>query len=183
MSGQRTIIRSVSQKMEVVSRLRSHVHLPVLKVARRVLMLLLFVPLSACFEEETAAVSYSARNQTDKGIESIIVNGEGGVLGAYPQKSGTGICCVVLPRKWRPGLTARIKWRNEGAYEFDSHGKMVTNDGVPVLIEAPWNERTIELPQYDDRVGQFQLHFYSNGDVKSVVSNHFPGHPNYPEPK
>lgn len=154
-----------------------------LKAIRQLLLLILLVPLAACFEEEKVGVSYSAINHTDKGIISIIINGEGGILDAPALGEGGGVCCVVLPKKWRPGLRAKIEWRNDGTYKLDSHGKIVTNDGVPVLIEAPWNERTIELPQYDDHVGEFQLHFYSNGDVKSVVSNFFPGHPKYPDPK
>lgn len=153
------------------------------KAALWTLLLILLVPLAACFEEETVAVSYSANNHTDKWIISILVNDEGGILGAAPQGSGTGICCVVLPRKWRPGLSARIKWRYDSTPKLDSHGKIVTNDGVPVLIESPWNERTIELPPYDHRMGTFQLHFYPDSEVRSVVSNYFPRHPKYPEPK
>lgn len=154
-----------------------------LKAIRRVLLLILLVPLAACFEEETVAVGYSAINHTDKWIISVIINDEGGILGAAPQGEGGEVCCVVLPRKWRSGLRAKIEWRYDSTPKLDGNGKVITNDGVPVLIESPWNERTIELPQYDSHVGRFQLHFYANGEVKSVISNFLPGHAQYPEPK
>lgn len=147
------------------------------------LSLTLLLPLAACFEEETVGVSYSANNHTDKWIVSIIINGEGGILGAAPQGQGGGVCCVVLPRKWRPGLRAKIEWIYDSTSLLDAHGKEVIKDGQPVLIAPPWNEKTIEVPQYDDRMGYFQLHIYPNGEVKSVVSNLLPHHPDYPEPK
>lgn len=183
MTGEKAVLWPESLPMTPTSQPHRNAFPFGLKSIRRLLLLILLVPLAACFEEETVAVSYSANNHTDKWIVSILVNDEGGILGASPQGSGTGICCVVLPRKWRPGLSARIKWRYDSTPKLDSHGKVVTNDGVPVLIESPWNERTIELPPYDDRMGTFQLHFYPSGDVKSVVSNYFPRHPKYPEPK
>lgn len=172
-----------SLRTNPTSRPRSHAFHFGLKAIWQLLLLILLVPLAGCFEEEKVAVSYSANNHTDKWIVSIIVNGDGGVLDASPQGSGGEMCCVIVPRKWRPGLRAKIEWRYDSTPKLDSHGKIVTNDGLPVLIEAPWNERTIELPPYDDHVGQFQLHFYPNEEVKSVISNYFPGHPNYPEPK
>lgn len=153
-----------------------------LKTIRRVLLLTLLVPLAACFKEETAAVSMAANNYTDKSIISIIINGEGGILYASAHGQGGGVCCVVLPEKWRPGLRAKIEWQYDSVPQLDSHGKVMIHDGREVLIESPWNERTIELPKYD-RAGTFQLHFYPNGDVKSVVSDLLPHHPQYPDPQ
>lgn len=178
----KTAIWPKSPRTNMTSLPRRHAFPFGLKLIRRMLLLMLLVPLAACFEEETVAVSYAAINHTDKWIVSVIINDEGGILGAAPQGEGGGVCCVVLPRKWRPGLRAKIEWRYDSTPKLDSHGKVMTNDGLPVLIESPWNERTIELPQYD-RVGTFQLHFYPNGDVKLVISDFMLGHPQYPEPK
>lgn len=152
------------------------------KAIRRMLLLILLVPLAACFKEETVAVSMEANNYTDKSIISILINGEGGILSASAHGQGGGVCCVVLPEKWRPGLRAKIEWQYDSVPQLDSHGKVMIHDGREVLIESPWNERTIELPKYD-RAGAFQLHFYPNGDVKSVISDFFPGHAQYPEPQ
>ena len=64
--------------------------------------LLLCLPLSACFEEETVALSYLGVNHTDQWVSSFLINGEGGVINVPPQGGGGATtCCVVLPRRWR----------------------------------------------------------------------------------
>jgi hypothetical protein len=149
----------------------------------RYLFLLFLTPLSltACSGDDTTAVSYTAYNHTDKSIVSIIINGEGGILNVGPHGGGGGdVCCVVIPNTWRPGLKATIKWQEDGVYKRDAKGNIMKNDGVPIVIESPWKERTVEVPQYDDQLGQFQIHFFPHDEIKVVVSNFFPGHPKYP---
>ena len=72
--------------------------------------------LTGCFEEEKVSLSYLGVNHTDKEVVELAINGEGGILNVSAQGGGGKmVCCVTLPRKWRPGLTVKIDWRTEGA--------------------------------------------------------------------
>jgi len=135
--------------------------------------------LVACGGEEKTGVSYSGYNDTDKNIVSIIVNGEGGVLHATAHGGGAQTCCVLLPNKWRPGLKASIKWQEGGRFQFDENGNQVYVNGVPVVIEGPWKERTVDLPEYKE-IGMFFIHFFPDDEIKVVVSRVYRGHPDYP---
>lgn len=158
-----------------------------LSIFRLGLALLLSIFLAGCLEEEKVGLSYHAYNHTDKSIVSIVINGEGGVLGASAHGEGSGVCCVVLPQKWRPGLMATIKWQEDGDWLKDDQGREVIRDGRKVLVHAPWQELTVEVPKYSsdelDR-GTFYIHFFHNNDVKVLVATRwagFEGHP-YPHP-
>lgn len=144
------------------------------------MVLLLSALLSGCFEPEKTAVSYAAYNHTDKSIVSIIVNGEGGILGSRAHGGGGEICCVVIPNKWRPGLKATIKWEEDGDWLLDENGKEVIRNGKRVYVPVPWKEKSVEVLEYNEHLGQFQMHFFPRDEVKVVVSNYMPGHPKYP---
>ena len=144
-------------------------------------MALLFsASLSGCFEPEKSGVSYAAYNHTDKSIVSIIVNGEGGILGSRAHGGGGEICCVVIPNKWRPGLKATIKWQQDDIPVFDTTGKRVIRNGIPVVIESPWKEKNVEVSDYGEQLGRLFIHFLPRDEVKVAVSLYGPGHPNHP---
>jgi len=139
------------------------------------------LPLTACFEEETTGLSYLAVNHTDRWVASFLINGEGGVLNVPPQGGGGGTaCCVVLPKRWRPDLQVTVKWRVEGTYLKDAQGKDVIENGRQVLVEAPWQTRTVPVPAYTDKdLGHFDVHFLPNEQVQVKVSFIYPEHRNY----
>ena len=114
--------------------------------------------------------SYFGVNYTDKSIISIIVNGEGGVIGvdAHNEDGGGADCCISLPRKWHPGVMVTIKWQLGGTYQLDSKGHRVIEDGVPVVIEGEWKTKTVEVPKYEgkDETGYLNIFFYPNDEVK-----------------
>jgi hypothetical protein len=149
------------------------------QVRRVVLAVSLALTLTACFgedkastEQQTDAVGYLAINHTDIPIVSIIINGEGGILHADAQGGGGEMCCVVLPHKWRPGLMATIKWREDGDWLKDANGKEVIRDGIRVYVPAPWKTKTVEVPEYkgEDVHGQFHIHFFPNDEIKVLRS-------------
>lgn len=142
----------------------------------------LAVLLSGCFEEQKTAVSYTAYNHTDRWIIDIIVNGEGGILAASPRGGGGEMCCVVIPNKWRSGLNVTIKWRGGGEYKRDVQGNVFQINGVPEVIEDPWIEKTVEIPQYGEELGRFNIHFFPKDKIQVFVNNYGPGHPKYPIP-
>jgi len=135
--------------------------------------------LAACGEEEKIGVSYFGYNHTEKSIVSIIVNGEGGILHAPANDGGGQACCVMLPRKWKPGLIVTIKWQEGGTFQRDEKGAVVKKNGVPVVIEGPWKERTVEVPEYES-MGEFYIHFLPSDEVKVAVTLYGPRNPKHP---
>jgi hypothetical protein len=151
------------------------------QVARALALAALVLPLSGCFEEETSSISYLAVNHTDGEVVSILINGEGGILSVSAQGGGgKQVCCVTLPKKWRPGLKVTIKWRLEGEWLKDAHGKEVIRDGVNVLVPAPWKERTVELAEYTRRdLQHLDIHFMPGDQIVVKPSYNYPEHPDY----
>ncbi len=134
----------------------------------RALLLLTLVCLSACDSKPpTWAVSYGAVNHTDKYIVSIAINGEGGVLTAPMHGQGGGVCCVVVPQRWKPGLTATIQWEEDGKLIRDEKGEIFYFDGAPKYIPGPVKAQTVELPRYK-KSGDFYVFFFP-GDVIKVA--------------
>jgi len=144
----------------------------------------LVLALTGCLEEEKVPLSYLALNKTDTGIVSIVVNGEGGILDASPRGGGGSIvCCVVLPKRWRPGLMATIKWQEDDIPVNDANGKRVLRNGVPLATESPWKERTIEIPRYSESMGDFYIVFFPGDEIKVAVSNGTPAMANTRNPQ
>ena len=138
------------------------------------IILLAFSILLAACGDETVAVSYGGANHTDKSIVSVIVNGEGGILDIRAHTvGGTGMCCVVIPKRWRPGLKVTIKWQEDGDWLLDEKGKEVIRNGKKVYVPAPWKERTVDIPEYK-AMGEFYIVFFPNDEVKGAVSNGLP---------
>ena len=131
--------------------------------------------LSACQPEETTlAVPYGAVNHTDVGIASIVINGRGGVLIAPKHGQGGGVCCVIVPRQWHPGLTVTIEWQENGHWLRDSKGQFVLDaDGDKQFVEGPWKSRTVPIPRYGGRkeVGDFYVFFFPGDDVRAALTS------------
>ena len=143
-----------------------------MKISPLFLAAMLSLLLVAC-SEETVPVSYSGLNNTDKSIVSIIVNGEGGVLDAPANGGGAHVCCVIIPKKWRPDLKVNIKWQEDGDWLLDENGMEVIRKGKRVYVPAPWKERTVDIPEYKT-MGVFYIVFFPNDEVKVAVSNGYP---------
>lgn len=148
------------------------------KAASLVWSLFVAFLLSAC-GEKTVAVSYIGYNHTDKSIVSIVVNGEGGVLLAPAHDGGGQACCVEIPKKWKPGLKATIKWQEGGTFKRNEKGDVVKVNGVPVVIDGAWKERAVEVPKYDE-TGDFYIHFVPGDEVKVAVALYGPRSPRHP---
>lgn len=143
---------------------------------------LLVIALSACSGDEKIGVSYHAYNHTDEHIVSIVINGKGGVLDASAHGEGGGVCCVVLPKRWRPGLMATVKWQLDGDWLKDGQGKEIIRDGKKVLVPGPWKEQTVEVPKYGEEMGMFFIHFFPGDEVKVLINLYGAGHKNHPYP-
>ncbi|OWY37127.1 hypothetical protein CEK28_18355 [Xenophilus sp. AP218F] len=161
-----------------------------IKARLRPYRLLLALPLllAACGDENTA-VSYLAVNHTAQSIVSITINDRGGILNVDAMGGGgKDVCCVVVPRTWRPGLTVKIGWENDGDWLRDKNGEPVLRDGKKVYVPVPWKFRTVPIPEYTAKQRQhFDIHFLPGDQVMVKLSDIFPEHkdyrPAYPEEK
>jgi hypothetical protein len=127
----------------------------------------ILVALSACADKTISASVRGYSHHIENSIYSFTVNGAmGSPLGTDGGGSASS-CCVVLPARWRPGLTATVE------VEYS------TPQGGP----SPPPPRTFEVPveEYTEQNrGALQVHFYPRGKVRIVVSRYSPGHPKYP---
>ncbi|MGV2290596.1 DUF3304 domain-containing protein [Trinickia sp. YCB016] len=96
-------------------------------------------------------------------VSDFSVNGTGGF------QAGTGasfVCCVVLPDKWYPGLTAHVKWEVSDWRDHVNGGEF---------------EADVPVDRYFEH-GRVWVHFLPDGTVRVVVSNDGPYSPLYPGP-
>jgi hypothetical protein len=137
--------------------------------------------LTAC-KEEKVSLSYLGVNHRELGVASIAINGEGGILNV-PSYGGGGknVCCVSLPRKWRPGLSVKIDWQESGVYVRDDKGDIVREDGFRYGgIEGAFKSKTVLIPEYKEaELGHFDIHFFDGDQIQVKVSSILPWHPNY----
>jgi hypothetical protein len=125
------------------------------------------VYLGGCGEPSEVNVSLSGINYTDEYISDFLVNGYSGANVLPHIGGGSYVCCVTIPRHWRPGLSATVRW---------------TKNYTEV---SSWKQKIVSIPQYKpEEIGFIAVHFYTNDDVKILItkkSNWVSGYP-YPEP-
>ncbi len=134
--------------------------------------------LTGCFEEAKTGVSYIGANHTGETVADMTLNGEGGILIAYPHGTSGSICCATVPARWKPGLTVTIAWENGGSWLLDENGKEVIRDGIPVLVRGKRKTKIVPVPQYDVPEDLW-IHFFPNEEIKLVMSKNGPGHPKH----
>lgn len=89
-----------------------------------------------------------------------------GQSGAQAGKGGSTVCCAALPSKWRPDLTAVVRWRVTNWR--DCHGESF--------------EQTVTVDRYEV-LGHIWVHFLADGSVRVVSSDEGPRSPTYPGPR
>lgn len=123
------------------------------------------VMMSACSDTTIPASIRGYNHMKDLSIHIFTVNGASGP-NVRPESGGGETCCVSLPKRWRPGLKAKVSW------EYDQK-----EDAPHPLPENQTAE--VDIPQYPFG-GSLQVHFYAAHKVKIVISPCYPEHPFYP---
>lgn len=136
------------------------------------LALLAALSLSACagldLDEEddtpkTAPAQVGIVNHTGNYIYSASVNGAGGGNMSAWSAGVASVCCAPIPRAWRPGLKARVRWN------------------MPIGTKDVIKEKIVEVEKYDE-TGSIYLHFFPNDIIRVVVSPVGPRNPKHPIP-
>lgn len=132
----------------------------------RILSLAILLLVTGCAaKDEKVPASIVGLNYTDNWVDTFSVNdGWGGNVG--PHGGGGGfVCCVSIPKQWKAGLTAKIRWQTNGD-------------------EVTWKEKVIEIPQYsEEEASIFAVHFFPNDEIKVLVTDKGANHPSYPYPE
>ncbi|WP_082928268.1 DUF3304 domain-containing protein [Cupriavidus gilardii] len=129
----------------------------------------LLVAVGCSATDDNVPANLVGYNHTDLNIDDFTVDGYG-VASVRPHTNSGFVCCVNVPRRWREGLTVKVKWlegdMSASAQEYTAHEKVVL------------------IPKYDenDTGGQFAVHFFPGEVVKVLVTRYLPGHARYPYP-
>ena len=163
-----TILQLILNKENMMNRTR-------LSAFRIISLLLLSSILSACDhadeqpgKPEGSPVSISGYNYTIEGIQEFTVNGQWGGSVSIGAGGGSNVCCVMLPKKWQPGLTAEVEWRRS-----DCGGNGPGNERCPIG-KRPWApaktlKKTVPIDFYDRPYGMY-VAFLPNDEVKIYVT-------------
>jgi len=142
---------------------------------KRFLILCVFtvaISLAGC-KEESASVGLSVFDHYPKRqVLGASVNGEASA------PVGGVICCVTIPRKWKPGLTAEVSW---SVYLEDDP----SDPRNPIGTEKPVGKSAVvEIPEYtQNELGALDVHIYPDDKVRLVVTHWDYRSPFYPLPR
>jgi hypothetical protein len=105
-------------------------------------------------------------------ISEFYVNGYYGSNVGREGGGGDILCCVEIPREWREGLNAEVRWETVRWLNSDHPGEeSVERVGIYHAI--------VPVERYE-KPGRFWVHFFDGGRVRIVVHNDGPGAPDYP---
>ncbi|CAI8706754.1 DUF3304 domain-containing protein [Pseudomonas sp. IT-P258] len=114
----------------------------------------------------------SGVNHTSAAINHFSVNGYGG-RNISPFGYGGGVCCVMLPSQWSPGLKFKVEWETDS----DPYAKsppLGTDEFRAFMVKhkAKYQQHTaiVELPPYEDELCALEVHFLPCHQVKVSTS-------------
>ena len=118
-----------------------------------------------------SSVTAMDHDPSDTFVPTVYVNGRW--VGEAGMGGGIVADGISLPYKWRPGLTAVVKW--ERCDRFDP------KHPVPDEQACRWTEKVVPIHQYDE-VGHTDVHLLQGDQVLIIPTMLDPMHPDYPGP-
>ncbi|WP_371874397.1 DUF3304 domain-containing protein [Pseudoduganella plicata] len=119
--------------------------------------------MNASEKTDTYGAQIGLVNHTDRYIYSAAV-GNGGGGSSFPYHAGiANICCVMLPKVWRPGLEFVVRW------------------DVPEGRKHNVKEKLVKVERYDE-TGSLYVHFFPNDEIRIVVTEWYGASKNHPIP-
>ncbi|MGQ7816331.1 DUF3304 domain-containing protein [Metapseudomonas furukawaii] len=134
----------------------------------------LFLSLAGCSlgESEYLGGNLNGVNHTSAAINYFKVNGYGGP-NISPHGYGGGMCCVMLPREWRPGLMMKVEWETDP----DPYAKsppLGTDEFRKFMVKhkANYEHHTaiVPLPPYEQGLCALEVHFLPCHQVKVTTA-------------
>ncbi|HCC3327744.1 TPA: DUF3304 domain-containing protein [Salmonella enterica] len=147
-------------------------------IIKSVLVLLFMFTVSGCAKgsNDYNAGDLSGINHTQQGINYFTVNGyRAGLTG--------NSCCIMLPRKWTPGLKAHVEWETAPPVtskipEFSQWDAYLEWEKK---YKASYRKHSaiVDIPKYTETCGM-TVHFLPCNQVKVTTSCVGYGTPDYP---
>ena len=146
---------------------------------RTLMPLILVAPMVACSNNpepglpaDKMTAQINSYNHTEDYVHKFYVDGTwGGNSFAYGGGGGF-VCCVIYPRRWVPGLVARVRWTTSSS-DPDATGDAATEK---------WHEKTVPIEKYSEPGAWLSVHFLPRGEVRLIISSVVAGHPDYRGP-
>ncbi|WP_396615581.1 DUF3304 domain-containing protein [Lysobacter soli] len=110
-----------------------------------------------------SSVTAMDHDPSDTFVRNVFVDGTW--VGEGGRGGKTVLGGISLPYRWRPGLTAVVRWER-----CEPYGK-----------NCRWTEKVVPIQKYDD-VGRTWLHLLPDDQVRIIPSMLAPNHPAYPGP-
>lgn len=146
---------------------------------RTLLPLILVAPMVACSKNpepglpaDKMTAQITNYNHTEDYVHQFYVDGTwGGNSFAYGGGGGF-VCCVIYPRRWAPGLVAKVRWTTSSS----------DPDATGDAASEKWHEKTVPIEKYTEPGTTLNVHFLPKGEVRLIISSKGAGHPEYPGP-
>ncbi|MCO7568222.1 DUF3304 domain-containing protein [Pseudomonas sp. S 311-6] len=144
------------------------------KLSVRWLMSFLFLSMAGCLagESEYLGGDLNGVNHTSSAINHFSVNGYGGA-NISPYGYGGGVCCVMLPREWKPGLLMKIEWETD-PNSYAKSPPLGTDEFRAFMVKhkANYQQHTaiVPLPPYEEDLCSLEVHFLPCNQVKVTTS-------------
>ena len=118
-----------------------------------------------------SSVTPMDHDPSDTFVRQVYIDGHW--VGSAGMGGSTVAGGISLPRKWRPGLTAVVRWERCDRYD----------EKIPVPDEEAcrWTEKVVPIHQYDE-VGHTDVHILEGYRVLIIPTMLDPTHPDYPGP-
>jgi hypothetical protein len=122
---------------------------------------------------DKATAQLSGYNHTPDYIHEFYVDGAwGGNVFAY-KGGGKFVCCLVYPRQWREGLTAKVRWSTTSS----------DPQATGAAAESTWHELVVPIEPYPEPGTTLNVHFLPNHQVRLIVFSGSDLAPGYPGPR
>ena len=118
-----------------------------------------------------SSVTAMDHDPSDTFVRNVYVDGTW--VGEASTGGGTVLGGISLPYRWRPGLTAVVKWERCDRFDPDHP--------VPDEEACRWTEKVVPIQKYGS-IWTTWLHLLPNDEVLLIPSDTGPGGANYPGP-
>lgn len=109
-------------------------------------------------------------------VSSFYVDGYYGSNVGRGGGGGSDVCCVLLPKLWRPDLTVELRWK-VGDWSKENRSEIDAENYSSITFQD--FKARVPVEKYD-RPAQIYVHFYADGKarvVSSGVGSRNPKHP------
>lgn len=102
-------------------------------------------------------------------ISDFYVDGYGGSNVGWEGGGGSNVCCVMLPKAWRPGLTIDLRW---AVADWSNENSEETKRGIYTSITFKKFRAQVPVEKYQTPERLF-VHFFAGGKARAMTGGVF----------